>query len=216
MKKTAFILALMLLPLMFCGCGRDNLAIAKENMAEITTLYFSGRNDADYASICVGTREEPYIKDGNAQKSCDFSLISLTLGDEFQGMRLAAKLEINGKSENLLLEFIGGDYEFDLGRKLSADDEITLKYLDKEIVLQRIRFGCDYEKALEIGVKTFEDQIRELTRGNELSAECYLQILGKEGGAYNQVFWCFTLHTRAGKVYHCIINTQNGEVIGVN
>ncbi len=213
MKKV--LIALMFLPLIICGCGNHDYV--KENMSEITDLYFVGDKDGDYASISVGKREEPYVKDGYSQNKCDFALLCLNISTQYENMRLSAVIKINEEKHNILLEMVGGTYMFDLERKLNAEDKLSLSYGDKtiEFTNKGKEFGIDQEKALEIGKEQLKSQIKGYSKGR-FEAECYLRVLGKETKEFNELFWCFTLVGRDEKVYNCIFSVSDGTIIALS
>ncbi len=212
MKKV--IMLILILPLIMVGCAKqDNI---KENMSEITDLYFVGEANGDYASISVGKREEPYIKDGISQKKCDFALVCLNLSNNiYENMRLSAVIKINEEKHNVLLELVGGSYMFDLERTLKSEDKILLSYGENTInfVNKGVEFGIDQEKALEIGQKELKTQIDHYTKRG---FEAYLRVLGKENPEFNELFWCFTLVGRDEKVYNCIFSVKDGTIITVS
>ena len=212
--KKVFVM-LLFLPMILMGCGnRDNV---RENMSEITDIYFVGECNGDYASISVGQREEPYIKDGYSQKKCDFALVCLNVSTQYENMRMSAVIKINEEKHNILLEMVGGSYMFDLERTLKSEDKISLIYGERTIdfVNKSGEFAIDQEKALEIGKQELKKQLDHYTK-RSFEAECYLRVLGKETPEFNELFWCFTVVGRDEKVYNCIFSVSDGTIIAIS
>lgn len=206
MKKCLALTLFALTALLFVGCGK----VGVENfMSECTTIYFAGSNEDGHASISVGERENPYIKDGVHEKTCEYSLICLDIGG-YYNMRLSVQVNINGRDNKVELELVNGTYMCDLEYKLKADDKITIKYNDKEIELKNVssEFAIDYVKAIEIGSETLKAELAAQKDG----FECYLRVLGDMNGE-NELFWCFTVLGRDGESKNCIIDVKDGSII---
>lgn len=75
MKKICFALLSCLMlasSALFVGCGKNG--DIESVMSERTSIYFAGQAEGVKASISVGDRENPYIKDGRHESTCDYSL----------------------------------------------------------------------------------------------------------------------------------------------
>ncbi len=216
MKRVCLLLLVLIMPLCFCGCQKSVMDLVKCSMSEVTEVFFLGKSENDVASISVGRRENPYIKDGVHQSECEFSLVSLSISEGFVNMRQSAVITINGKENLITLELVGKSYMYDLEYCLDKDDEVELSYGDKTIKLVRQDFEVDYENAIEIGVNHLEKEFSAYLNKNSLNGECYLKVLNEVGGDFNQLFWCFTLLGRDGKVYNVIISVHNGGIISEN
>lgn len=212
MKKICFALLSCLMlasSALFVGCGKNG--DIESVMSERTSIYFAGQAEGVKASISVGDRENPYIKDGRHESTCDYSLICVQL-DNFSTMKLAAVININGRDNRVDLELVSGTYMCDLEYKLDKDDKITLSFGDKTIELMNISkdFGVDGGKAIEIAKDCMADKLKLYKVGE---FECYLRILGEADGQEGELFWCFTLLGTDGKSYSAIISMVDGNVI---
>lgn len=212
MKKVCFtILSVMLLAFvpLFVGCGSSN---AVENvMSERTSIYFAGNIEGTRASISVGERENPYIKDGKHQSTCGYSLICVDMA-EYSTMKLAAVVNINGRDNRVDLELVSGTYMCDLEYKLKEDDKITLTFNEQTIEFTNVSkdFGINGDKAIEIAKECMAEKFK-LYKDRQF--ECYLRILGEADGETGELFWCFTLIGSDGKSYSAIISVTDGNVI---
>lgn len=209
MKKYSCFALIALAIFLLAGCGKGD--VVKDNMSEITTIYFSGKTDTDSASISIGEREEPYTKDGKHEKTCAFSLICLKLGREYSNMKLPATISVNGEEKRINLELVSGTYMCDLEYKLKAEDEITLTYNETSMTFVNVSkdFAISSDKAIEIGREALKDKIEAYSKG---SIECYLKILG-EADNNDNLFWCFTVLGEDGKSYNSIISVKDGNII---
>ncbi len=214
MHKFITVLLVLFVPLIVSGCGSDVEGLIKSNMAEITQTYYAGEVELDRASISVGKREEPYIKDGICGKSVSFSLVTLSLGSEFFDLRLPATLTIDGKSEQILLELVSNIYMFDLEKSINTDQDITLSYLDKTMTLTRQEFAVDSASALKTASVKLHNTLDDYISRNKLSGECYLKVLGRVDENYDDYFWAFTFIGRDGKVINLVMDVTSGEVVG--
>lgn len=211
MKKLLLGLLILIVPLIFTACGNANENLVKNNMSEITQNYFYGENDDFCLSLSVGKREEPYLLDGVSQNKVDFSLIIFKDKTNLLNKTLIeAQIIIDGKVEDVLLQFnpFSNSYMYDLGYKV--DGEIEFEFNEQKIKLDKINFDIDEQKAVEISCKTFENLIENYKNNGKLFAECYLKVLGdKQGGLY----WCFTLVGRDNKSFNLILSTIDGKVV---
>ena len=207
MKKfIPILLIIFILPLSACGKG-DYMA---SNMSEVTHIFYVGQVGSDYASISVGQREEPYQKDGVSKPKVDFSLISLYV-EGYYLMRLDCIVTVNGVSQEVTLECVGGNYMYDLAYALSADDEITISYLNKSMTFENAskNFAVSEKRALEIAREQLSTELKE----HQNKAEFYLRVLGQEGEGLHTLFWAFTMVCTDKSTYNCVINAQTGQII---
>ncbi len=209
MKKVFSIISILLCLLTFSACGIENKELASSNMSEITELYFCGFSGSNKASISVGRRENPYIKDGKHGKMCDFSLISLST-QGLLDMRKLVRLYINEEMYLIELELVAGVYMYDLEYKIDKNDSVRLAFDEVIIGLCRTDFEIDYNKAIEIGCNSLEKQFEEGKNGKALQGECYLKLLNKAGE--DEVFWCFSLLMQSGELFNVIIDVHTGEI----
>lgn len=206
MKKLIPILLIFLIfPL--SACKSDYVT---NNLSEVTHIFYVGQAGSDYASISVGAREEPYKKDGKSMSKVDFSLISLYV-EGYYLMRLDCTVSVNGVSQDVTLECIGGNYMYDLEYALSPDDEITISYLNRYMALENAskNFEISENRALEIAKEQLATQIKQYKGKSEF----YLRVLGKEGDGLHTLFWAFTIVTTDKSTWSCVINVQNGQII---
>lgn len=203
MKKLIF---LFLIPaLLFCGCGNDYV---KSNMAEITNLFFVGQAEDDYGSISVGEREINYQKDGICGKTCPFSLISLAVSGYFL-MFLDCNISINGVSQQIQLENVGGNYMFDLEYALLPSDSVEIEYMNRKMTFSRKDFAISPDDAIELAKKELKTEIDS----HKNDSEFYLQVLREERAGLPSLFWGFTMVTRDKQTFTCVVDTNTGEII---
>lgn len=212
MKKIFVVFAILLSSLVMFSCGNKDLVM--DNMSEITKTYFEGQDENNNikVSISVGQRENPYIIDGFHQKTCDFSLVVLTL-DNVSGNEITASIEINEIIQDINLYFDprNNTYITDLGYALDEEDKVCIIYGDHKISLDNIskNFTVDYQKASDIASQKIASQIDEFYASGSFNAECYLKIFTKD----NNMYWGFSIIGQNGKSYNVIINVYNEDII---
>ena len=215
MKKK--LLPLIALPccLMFAGCSPNYIQMTKDNMSEITEVYFYGECNDYKVSLSSGQREEPYVYDGVSKESCKFALINMELSSSRD--KESVTFTINGEANTVVVEYnpITSTYMADLEKVVEKESVISVKYGNTEISLNQSsnNFAVDYNKAIEIGVNEFNEEIISLVQKDELKAECYLKVLDKLTNSYEEPFWCFTVVDQKGNHLNCIIDVTTGEVL---
>lgn len=220
MKKIYLGCLLLILPLICFGCQKAEVNVVRDNMSEMTNLYFMGANNTDRASISVGFRENPYMLDGIHQNTCDFSLIILNLQSQRTENTLNATISVNGKNTAIVMDLhpISHAYMYDLGYQLKAEDSISLSYDGTVLQLYNASkdFKIDSEEALKIGSDTLQAHVKGYHTGNGFLAECYLSVLGEVSGEFKDLFWSFTIEGRDRKTYSCVISVEDGTVLAAN
>lgn len=217
MKK--FVLGAVCLSLPFAfllgGCSPNKLEVVRENISEITYDYFYGKCDEFEIAISSGEREEPYSYDGQTSPKCDFALAVVRLDSTKEREMLT--FSINGDAESQIFEYniMTGTFMYDFERRFSADDVIAVKYGNTQITLDNIskEFEIDCEKAFEIGVSTFDEEISSLFEKEDFKAECYLKILDNLSNNFDNRYWCFSIVNEEGEHLNCIIDLSSGEVV---
>jgi len=217
MKKIWLGVGSMLIPLALCasGCSQSQLDRAKENISEITYNYFYGKCDDFEISISSGEREEPYVYDGKSAGKCDFALVVARINGKNEKEPIT--FSINGDASSQMLEYnlMTGTYMLDLEKELMAEDVISVKYGNSQITLDNLAkdFAVDYNKAIEIGVNEFSEEINGMIEKEEFKAECYLKILDNLSNGYDTRFWCFSIVNEQGEHLNCVIDIMSGEIV---
>jgi hypothetical protein len=208
-------LGILPLALLFTGCGQNQTDIVKAQMSEITYDYFYGKCDEFEISISSGEREEPYAYDGVSQEKCDFALVVVDLNTTIEKLNMT--FSINGDASSVVLEYNykTGTHMIDLEKRLDSDDIISVKYGNTQISIDCLsnEFAINYEKAIEIGVNEFSENITNLMQSGELKAEVYLKVLDNLSNNFDKSFWCFSIVDEKGQHLNCIIDTENGNIV---
>ena len=203
------------LALLMTGCGQSQYDMAISKMSEITYSYFYGKCDTFEISISSGEREEPYVYDGKSQEKCDFALVTAKINTNSEKINMT--FSINGEASSQILEYniMTGTYMVDLEQQLDADDQISVKYGNTQISVdcKSKEFAIGYQKAIEIGVNEFSEDMTKVTESGEFKAECYLKILDNISNNYDSSFWCFSIVDEKSQHLNCIIDTQTGNIV---
>ena len=200
--------------LMLVGCSNQIKTLSADHVSEKTELYFTGVGEFK-ASLSSGERENPYEYDGVKRDSVDYSLVTLYLTNNAKSVD--AEVIINGISsvKTFDLDIITGNYIADLEKRVNADDKISVKYKGNEVSLDCVSkdFLINCDKALEIGLESFEKEMTKLLSKNNLTAECYLRILDRAENNFSLIYWYFYIYAQNGTTYSCVITVDKGEII---
>ena len=194
MKMKKYFFMLLLIPILaFAGCGKESV---KDNMSEVTHLYFFGEQDGYECSISVGLREQNYIMDGKHGQTCEFSLVSLKC-PEVTSDKIEVTISIDGNTQNLSLEFnpLNSNYMADLGYNLSQDASVFLSFQNVTISLveRTSSFDVNYDQAIDIALATIGKEADCFYKNNSFLGEGYLKILDGTRFGGDGLFWCFTI-----------------------
>jgi len=86
-----------------------------------------------------------------------------------------------------------------------GNTQITLDCLSKD-------FKIDYNKAIDIGVNEFSNDITSMMQKDEFKGECYLKILDNLSNGFDSRFWCFSIVNEEGEHLNCVIDVETGEI----
>lgn len=215
MKKKFLLLSILPLTILLGGCSVNYNQIAKENMSEITDAYFYGKCDEFEISLSSGQRENPYVYDGKHNESCDFALVVMNLNSKND--KESVVFSIDGSAQSCVVEFnpITGTFMADLEKKLTQDDNVSVKFGNTQITLDCLSkdFKVDVDRAIEIGVSEFQENIENMFEKDNFKAECYLKVLDNLSNGYDKCFWCFSVVDANQNHYNVIIDTENGNIL---
>lgn len=216
MLKKLFLGVLCILPIVgLAGCGEmDSLSLVKNNMSEMTNVYYFSDNDNLKVSLASGQRETTYQYDGKSTEKVDFSLIVAELDSCDTEL---CQVLIDGETTDVLLEFNyrTGKHMADLQKKLTGEEVIQIIYGDEtaNMVNKSKDFAVSSEQALQIGVEYLKDFIEPLCEDKNFNGECYLRIMDTLTGEENGALWLFSVLSNDGQVKNIIISTTEPNVL---
>lgn len=216
MLKKLFLGLLCLVPIIgLAGCGdMDNLSLVKNNMSEITNVYFFSDNEDLKVSLASGQRENDFKYDGKSTEKVNFALIVAQLNSCETEL---CKIIIDGEEKDVLLEFNyrTGKHMADLETKLTGNEkiEIVCGDLTANLVNKSKDFGVSSEQALQIGVEYLKDFIEPLCQGKNFNAEAYLRVMDVLTGQENGTLWLFSVLSNDGQIRNIIISTSEPNVL---
>lgn len=219
MKKRMFLVLLMTLFVasVACGCGKTTYQLIKENMSEITNVYYYGENDDFYCSLSSGEREKNYLMDGRKSETVEFALFSLSFLKPRQNSMIKVFVTIGQTREEKEFELntLNNKYMFDLGKSVGEGEEVFVEFEKSVLKLECLSkdFGVNADKALRIASEELEKQILACKSFNTLNAECYLTVLDKKANHFDGVFWCFSILNTQNQTFSIIISTKDGAVL---
>lgn len=216
-KKILIIFMLFGLTVSLFGCSSSTLDLVKENMSEMTKIYYMGENDSFYCTLAIGEREQTYLMNGQTSEKTDFALLSIVPSQNAYSNLIKAKIVIDGIESEVELEINGlnHNYMVDLEKSLSGDEEIEVIFEDQPLKLENVskNFGVDYLQGLEIASNEMEEQILLKKTYKNLNAECYLRILDKKANGFDGLFWCFTVMNIDNESYSIVFSAEDGKVL---
>ena len=214
MKKVWLSLGVLPLAFTLVGCSKSQVEVVKEKMSEITYVYFYGKCDEFELSLSSGEREEPYVYNGKNEQMCDFGLVVAKLDCNKEKESMIFSINGNATSEVLEYNVVTGTYMIDLERQFDEDDVISVKYGNTQITLDCLSkdFNIDYNKAIDIGVNEFSNDITSMMQKDEFKGECYLKILDNLSNGFDSRFWCFSIVNEEGEHLNCVIDVETGEI----
>lgn len=197
----------------FIGCGLNINSTIQKHISELTKYIFA-YNCKDY-NICVtsGMRESDYTFDGTTTDMTEFTLVSLAFSSPHSEQFYDFIISINGTDYSGILEKnpYKSNYMCDLKKSICESDEITIKFDNTENKLDCLSkdFQVDYENAISAAVKSFDENLTNYCKNNNLY-ECYLKILYKPEISEN-VYWYFLV--KANKQYNFVIDVNSGNIV---
>lgn len=200
--------------LMFVGCSVDASVLARKNISEIVDTYFCGTGDFN-VSISSGKREDPYKYDGKRGNLQEFSVIEMSVSSQFSEIEVEIIVNEEVYKQILALNIITGRYIAELEKIVRADDKVFVKYKDSqvELVCRSNDFIVGSEKALELGINEFNEEIKKLVSQNEFLGECYLRVLDRAEDNFENIFWYFYIFAENKTTYSCVISVMTGEIV---
>ncbi len=214
MKKLVICFMMLLLSVTLVGCSKK-LKI-EDCMSEITKIYYQAKSDSVNGSICVGQREENYVIDGKHTKTCDFSLITLKFNNQQVENQINVNISVNDVEKQIVLELnpVNHTYMADLGYALGEDDKVSISY--KEINLNFVNvsknFNINHNKAIEIAIDEFGNELNKFYRKGNFEGECYLKVLTFNSNGDEDLFWIFTIVGSDKQAKNIIININDGSI----
>lgn len=216
-KKILIVVFLIAISISCFACAKSSVNYVMENMSELTKVYYWGENNEFYCSLSSGEREEDYAMDGKHKGSAKFALLSFNLMQPISSSVVKLTVIVDGEEFEVEAEInsLKSSYLVDLERELDGDETVEVIYQGKSLGLDNLsnQFQVDYQEAIEIACKKFEDKIFSKKQFNNLNAECYLRILDKKANNFDGVFWCFTVLNVDNENYSIIISTADGSIL---
>ena len=215
MKRGLYVFLFCLSVMLFSfGCSKDFEQIVFENISEEVETYFCGVGDFK-AKLSSGQREEPYTYNGKRSALVDFAVLSVFC--DCDKSMISVDVVINGQIETKILELntINGEFVVDLEKKINESDVVLLKYGGSELTLEckSKDFQINSQKALDIGIGIFKEDLNKLVSKNELLAEVYLRVLDNAKDNFNRAYWYFYIYAVNNQTYSCVIDVMTGDIV---
>lgn len=216
MKRIIVVLISIICIGIFCSCSENLELYVNENMSDLRYYIFDGESEKFFATATFGEREEPYFLDGVSNDNIEFGIIEVMFFEKQNFELLSCELKINNEQFDIVLEKnpITLTYMCDIEKvyEETAKIEITINNKSLTLTNQTNNWQIDYSKALQIGINTFQSEIKENKKNNQ-PQEFYLKIIGKANSYDNKYFyWCFSVKGE-NISKSCAIDVNTGEVL---
>lgn len=198
----------------------DLNALVKENLSEIRSELFVGESENYRSYIASGYREEPYACDGIKNKLVEFCVI--TLRAKNGSIKSASYcLKVDDK------EYVG-QFEYDpYGSSLIVD---TQKFVSSENVVslsvtvngesEQINlinkskdFALKTDDVVDIIVKNYEKELKELVSLGKLKGEIFLKIATDNDFTFDKNYYYICICDREGNCMDALIDVNEGSIV---
>lgn len=207
--------------MLFGGCTTEN---TKEKVSDMRYGIFDGSCENYNATFVYGMRENPYLLDGNANKTVEFGIISVCFNEKLKETDIVNySIKINDKTLTGKLEKnpYSNEYMADIGMICSDDSSISLSINvnDKdantiEMENKNSSWEINSEKALDIGLEALKDNLESIKKKNE-NYEIQVKISTQQNTNFGKYYWVVTIASKTEK-HNVIFTTQSEEILVKN
>ncbi len=215
--KFATITVLILCCVLFVGCSENLSNLVKENMSDLRINYFEGKTELFYADLSCGYREQNFAYDGVSTKKTECGVLSVEFKKTYSYLSICVNLDIDGDTKEyvLLKSPFENKYMIDIEKIVNEKNAIKLSLKNQDDYCDLINVSKDwkiqYEDALNIGIETFKEELKNEYSNGKFNAEGYLKVVSKN--EFDQKFWYFSFITTKNVSKSMLINVNSGKQI---
>jgi len=211
--------------LLFTGCIGCNEPLDRlfAQVSELRENIFIGESDNFSIKIITGLREDPFLMDGHAGITRDFTLITITPKNENSDSSYSFNTTINGT--NFRGEFLAHPFNITLSADLNIranQNEIIVTIINsggteenistKSVVTEQM---IDSTKALEIAQNKLKNSLETFKSGGELKAEIYIRLLANPIDNSGGFYWYVAFIGTCGTIFAVLICPIEVQVLAV-
>lgn len=224
MKKYLILFAslslIVFMVFLFGGCTFSSAN--ENNISDLRQGIYDGQCEEYNATFVYGTRENPYLADGVANKMVEFGIISVIFETKpTENETTEFLLEIDGKktvSGTLEKSPYTNEYMADIGA--TVPDGSTLKLIVKlngeeisvPLTNQNTSWQINSSKAYEIGKNALKNEIAEIKNNNQ-SYELHIKITTQQETNFGKYYWQVTVISSSGKKHNVLFSPQSEEIL---
>jgi len=212
-------IALLITALIFVGCGAPAYERLADNISELRENIFEGANENFELSIISGLREEPFMLDGIAGTTREFTLATLIPLSEISGV-VKVKAIIDGTTFNG--EFTKHPFAQTLSvefatRATGSEIILTIFYNDYEqnisakSVLTENMIG--YQKALEIAENKLRNSLEVFREGSVLRCEIFIRLIPNQIDNVGGFHWYVAFIGSEQQIFAALIDPITMQVV---
>ena len=225
MKKIVCVLSILICGILFVGCGsnKKNETNFNNHLIEIRNNLFAGEDDAYYATLCTGEREQDYALDGVVNSLVPFGIITLARLDNnmLDNDEYPFTLVVNGENitGSLLKSPYDNTYSADIEQVIADDAEISLLVtvdgtnFNQTLANVSSTFSINKDNAISIACNELKESVKNLSKEKDNFSEAFIKILKDYSGEGNRYYWYVGIISPEGKTSGVLIDAGSGDII---
>lgn len=217
LKKVFITLSLLVVCLGVAGCGKTINNVVRENMSEITKVYYFGQNDDFYATLSVGERENEYFYDGKSTDNVNYALLTIKFNNYLNEDIIWIQVASGENSIRVEAEYndMSDTFMVDIVDEIELSDTVFVNYNGSSAELEKVstNFTIQYDKAIDIACENLQSELENLKSYSHFNGECYLRILNQKENNFDDFYWCFTCLGQDESNFSIIISSVDGSIL---
>ena len=217
LKKVFITLSLLVVCLGVAGCGKTINNVVRENMSEITKVYYFGQNDDFYATLSVGERENEYFYDGKSTDNVNYTLLTIKFNNYLNEDIIWIQVASGENSIRVEAEYndMSDTFMVDIVDEIELSDTVFVNYNGSSAELEKVsaNFTIQYDKAIDIACENLQSELENLKSYSHFNGECYLRILNQKENNFDDFYWCFTCLGQDESNFSIIISSVDGSIL---
>ena len=215
MKKFILLLLVVILPFTAIACSEG----AEDLVSYKATAYLIGSSERFNLTVISGTRESPYLMDGERGDMVEFCTITLkpASGDVIQDsctyeVYVGEDKYTGSLNKDTFGTTMSGDIGVDIGEDLTSV-KIKIGEESEDIMLENMMANAliSGEDAIEIARNALSDTLANLPEGDK--REIYLKFVSDVTGRESVYYWYVAYVGEGGKYSAVLIDIVSGDII---
>lgn len=209
--------ALLLVVQAVCGCGGSNLNKYAENISELRDRLFAAESAEYKVSAISGTREDPYVLDGESKSKRAFTVLTVTPAHFASDKTYRYRVQIGEQS------FEGDLMPHPFAKSLSVDIPAAAKdafsvciICDGEQTLELanapVGDNIGAEKALAIALDKLKNELKRFRSKGKLHAEIYVRLMENPIDGNGGYFWYVAFVGKNKETVAILLKSDTGAV----